>query len=155
MAQGEEDSFFSPAFHQIWRRIEILNRWYELAVRPSEEECSPDDLDLLQRETDDCQELARRRDAARKCMNEKHLPYITTQYEDDLIPKQSTIPDAGLGLFYVPRNGEPLRAGETICYYMGHIHDFHSSKLITDKSYLMLVQGDVLVDPQPLLHVKA
>ena len=48
-----------------------------------------------------------------------------------------------------------LLPGEIICYYWGHIHNFHSAKLLVDKSYLMLVQGDVLVDPRPLLHIKA
>jgi hypothetical protein len=45
--------------------------------------------------------------------------------------------------------------GKTICYYCGHIHNFHSLQTLEDTSYSMLVSGDVFVDTGPLPHVKA
>jgi len=42
-----------------------------------------------------------------------------------------------------------------VCFYSGHIHSFRSIKHLQDKRYLILVEGNVLVDPGPLPNVKA
>jgi hypothetical protein len=71
--------------------------------------------------------------------------------DDDLFPDTSSIANAGIGLYssiFIPK-------GKTICYYCGHIHNFHSLQTLEDTSYSMLVSGDVFVDTGPLLHVKA
>ena len=87
-----------------------------------------------------------------------HLPPHELVMDEDLIPAESNIENAGQGLFFRP---SPLGsriiilAGDVICYYCGHIHDFHSSNRLKDKSYLMLVANDVLVDPGPLPNIKA
>eukprot|EP00551_Chaetoceros_affinis_P007175 CAMPEP_0203669184 /NCGR_PEP_ID=MMETSP0090-20130426/5624_1 /ASSEMBLY_ACC=CAM_ASM_001088 /TAXON_ID=426623 /ORGANISM="Chaetoceros affinis, Strain CCMP159" /LENGTH=173 /DNA_ID=CAMNT_0050533803 /DNA_START=169 /DNA_END=687 /DNA_ORIENTATION=+ len=49
----------------------------------------------------------------------------------------------------------PIASGTTICYYTGHRHNFLSQKYISDKSYLMNVASDIMVDPGPLLSIKA
>ena len=72
------------------------------------------------------------------------------------LSKQSSIPEAGLGLFYEPKTADSMiPKGTTICYYTGHIHNFQSSRKLEDKSYLMMVEGDVLVDPRPVTQIKA
>ena len=151
----EEGQCFSEGFRTLWRRLGILERWYELAVRPDEEECYPEDGDLLKLEVDNCPELLRRCTLVRNLLNAKYLPYIEGQFENDLVPLESTIPNAGLGLFYKPSASKSIREGETICYYQGHMHNYTSAKHIADRSYLMVVQGNLLVDPGPMLHVKA
>ena len=45
--------------------------------------------------------------------------------------------------------------GATICYYTGYIHNFQSARNLKDKSYLMSLMGQYLVDPQPTPHIKA
>jgi hypothetical protein len=43
----------SAKFERLFRRLEALERWRELAVRPSPEDCDPDEQSLLQEEFDD------------------------------------------------------------------------------------------------------
>ena len=124
-------------------------------MRPTKEECSEEDRDLLCRTDDDLEMLSNRCIEVRKLMNQS-LPLHLGNYEADLRSRASQIPGAGLGLFFLPPSlTSVIREGETICYYHGHLHDFQSSKQIEDKSYLMLVDGDVLVDPRPLPEIKA
>lgn len=56
-----------------------------------------------------------------------------------------------------PPGSTPAVPGDTtLCYYTGHIHSFSSSRELTqDRSYLLWVRGDTLVDPRSLLYVKA
>jgi hypothetical protein len=139
-------------FDKLKRRLEMLELWRELAIRPKRDECF-DDLDLLERELDDCEELSRRSLKARQLMN-GNLPAVEDERDQDLVPRPSGIPKAGLGLYFEPINQEPMLKGETICYYSGHIHNYHSAKSLKDRSYLMRI-GDVLVDPGPLPEIKA
>ena len=159
-------------FQELLQRLGMLKRWKELAIRPDPDDCFPEDLPWLEQEIDDCVELERRCQHVRDELN-KHLPtYFAKEYESDLVVETSTIPGAGLGLFYKPSSptsAEPGRVidsdkfgrstnfipkGALLCYYYGHLHDFHSAKLLQEKSYLMLVRNDVMVDPGPLLHIK-
>lgn len=143
-------------FEQHRRRLCYLERWRELAIRPMEHECFPLDLDLLHHHgQDDCDELMTRCLEARELMNQ-HLPPHDTALDDDLVPSKSNIENAGQGLFFRPSSlRSVIQEGEVICYYCGHIHNFHSSKRLQDKSYLMLVSSDILVDPCPLHQIKA
>jgi hypothetical protein len=143
-------------FVQHKRRLKYLERWRELAIRPFEYECLPQDFDLLQKDQDDCDALMIRCLEARADMN-NHLPPQELAMNEDLVPAESNIKNAGQGLFFRPSSSgrRMILAGEVICYNSGHIHDFHSSNRLKDKSYLMLVANDVLVDPGPLLNIKA
>lgn len=69
-------------------------------------------------------------------------------------PTRSSIANAGLGL-YVGNDSRRICKGQTICYYSGHIHNFYSSQRLVDKSFLMLVSDDIIVDPGPLPQIKA
>jgi hypothetical protein len=143
-----------PEHRAEGRRLCQLERWRELAIRPTREECHEDDIDLLEQEVDDCKELERRCTHARKSMND-NLPDMDEYRDQELYPRPSTIPDAGLGLFYEPPHAQPIPVGETLCFYWGHIHSFRSARLLVDKRYLMLVQGGILVDAGPLLLIKS
>ena len=155
----------SQVFEQLYERLHVLEKWKELAIRPaSVDQCDPEDLDLFHRESDDIDELQERCNKVRATMNE-NLPAIETivDLNDSLIPKPSSIPGAGLGLFYVPQNmnngqdfSKTISKGTIICFYTGHLQNIQSSrKLVLDKSYLMMVQGDNLVDPGPCRNIKA
>mmetsp|Transcript_52016 Transcript_52016/g.156109 ORF Transcript_52016/g.156109 Transcript_52016/m.156109 type:complete len:159 (-) Transcript_52016:360-836(-) len=95
-------------------------------------------------------------------MNDAFPPHELAR-DDDLIPMPSGIAGAGRGLFFRPRRPESdahpsrpiIRMGEVACYYCGHLHDFRSRGTLGDESYLMLVHGDLFVDPAPLEHIKA
>jgi hypothetical protein len=147
------DDCFSDSFQSLWRRLVSLEQWLELAIRPDEDDKSCPDRDLLLEEIDNLPELSRRCQEVRKLINNQHLPVIESPYEQHnyLEPRTSTIPGTGLGLFTT----EPLLEGAIVCYYRGHIHNFHSTKKLVDKTYLMLVQGSVLIDTGPLPHIKA
>jgi hypothetical protein len=147
-------SSLDAGFKYHLHHLNSLELWYELAVRPEKDECDKDDLDLLANEADDCEELARRCLQARKLMNE-NLPHIELASECYLVPRESTIPNAGLGLFYDPINGSKILEGSVLCTYSGHRHNFRSIKTLDDRRYLMLVEGDVLIDAGPLMHIKA
>ncbi len=117
-------------FVQHKRRLKYLERWRELAIRPFEYECLPQDFDLLQKDQDDCDALMIRCLEARADMN-NHLPPQELAMNEDLVPAESNIKNAGQGLFFRPSSSgrRMILAGEVICY--------------------------VLVDPGPLLNIKA
>jgi hypothetical protein len=145
----------SAKFERLFRRLEALERWRELAVRPSPEDCDPDEQSLLEEEFDDCAELGLRCDHVRTLMND-NLPPIQEALDEKLLARTSAIPDAGLGLFYEPaRQDKPIPAGIILCYYTGHIHNFQSARKLQFRNYLMNIQGSVLVDPRLLPHIKA
>ena len=50
----------SKIFENLWFRLEALEKWNELAIRPSPSDCHPSDVDLLEQEVDDLAELQRR-----------------------------------------------------------------------------------------------
>ena len=141
-----------PKFVQLFRRLEYLETWRELAIRPSRDDCDPDDHPLLDNELDDCVELDKRCAKVRRQMNER-LPPIEEVLDSDLVAKPSQIPAAGMGLFY--EGTRTIQQGETLCYYTGHIHSFRSARQLMDKSYLMMVQKEVLVDPREVISIKA
>jgi SET domain len=138
------------SYKDLTRRLAYLEQWRELAIRPSDP--FPDDHDLLCNPDDDMQELKRR------CLDVRHqanssLPVQNGPYDDCLEPKLSKIPGAGFGLFVTTQRR--FNVGEILCYYYGHVHNYHSAATLKDRSYLMLIRGDVLVDAGPLPHVKA
>jgi hypothetical protein len=135
------------------RRLRYLELWWELAIRPPENECHPDDLPLLQREVDDCSDLMNRCLDVRKLKNDC-LPPHDVVLDDYLFPDKSSIANAGLGLYF--RNpSSHIQKGQIICYMCGHIHNFHSSQRLQDSSYLLHVSGEIFVDAGPLPQVKA
>ena len=151
----------SKQFESRMRRLTYLELWRELAVRPAENACAEEDLDMLSGLVEDSlPNLERRCIEARRQMNEV-LPRYVTEYETDLVPDVSCVECAGKGLFFRPRSSSSssssgvIPKGSVICYYYGDIHSFHSSKVLGDRSYLMLVDGDILVDPEPHSHILA
>jgi hypothetical protein len=160
-----EQSARLVTYKRLYRRLEMLELWRELAVRPKREEFV-EDSDLFDRELDDVQELTERCLRVRALMNDS-LPPVEEAHDRHLIASKSGIPDAGLGLFFDPssrleeevsndgEDGTSIDAGTILCYYAGHIHNYHSAKGLKDRSYLMLVDGDILVDPGPLPQIKA
>lgn len=150
--QEEEDVSQFSSFEMHRRRLRYLDLWRELAIRPLRDECHAEDLPLLHAQVDDCSELLKRCLHVRKLQNDS-LPPHTLVMDDDLYPDTSSIANAGLGLYV--GNSRRIQRGQTICYYCGHVHNFHSSQRLVDKSYLMLVSGDIFVDPGPLPQVKA
>jgi hypothetical protein len=142
-------------FEQIFERLQYLEKWLEVAIRPScREICDPEDLDLFDKELDDVPLLQKRCDDVRKLMN-KTLPPIETikKWDEFLQPGLSTIGEAGQGLFY--RGTTNIPEGTTICFYSGHLHTFRSARDLGDKSYLMMVGGQTFVDPRLVLSIKA
>ena len=135
----------SDVFESLFHRLEYLEKWKELAIRP--DSCDPEDADLLEADVDDLVKLQERCWAVRKAMNRALPPIETTEWEDSLVAKTSTIPNTGLGLFYEPGNGKTIAipSDTTICYYTGHLHNFQSARHFLSKEnqqgYLMAVQG--------------
>jgi SET domain len=156
----------SEPFERLWNRLETLERWRELAIRPSEEDCHLEDIDMLHQEVDDYLQLVERCAHVRQVMND-HLPPIEQAMDDVLVAKPSAIPGAGLGLFYEPgistfssddtrdERVVSISQGTVLCFYTGHVHTYHSARHIQDRSYLFVVQGNTLVDPGPCPHIKA
>jgi hypothetical protein len=155
----ETSSKFSQSvlrkFEMCKYRLGYLEQWRELAVRPEAADCVDTDKELLKDESDDLEELNRRCTIARNEMN-NNLPPNIDPWGRNLQCRPSTIKEAGLGLFYEPKHSNTnIPKKEVLCYYSGHIHTFRSSKILRDKSYLMSLNGDVLVDPATLMHIKA
>lgn len=159
MSSNVEGKYFngferSADFERLWFRLETLEKWKELAIRPDPTTCDPDDLELLSVEIDDIPELQARCSAVRERLN-ANLPPIQQALDKHMVAKTSKIKDAGLGLFYVPPSPKEIVFGTILCYYTGHLHNFQSAKSVKDNSYLMMLQGDILVDPGPVKSVKA
>ncbi|CAB9498584.1 SET domain [Seminavis robusta] len=144
-------------FQSLQKRLNQLEIWREIAVRPTQEECHQQDWDLWESPTDDLVKLSMRCISVRAEMN-ANLPVLVDPQDDNLCSAPSTIPgDSGLGLFLKPLDGKPLRQGDRLCYYYGHIHNFQSAKLLEDRSYLLGLHGDLMVDAGPacLRHIHA
>jgi hypothetical protein len=137
---------------------------------------------MLEREGDDLKLLSKKCLQVRQDMNQNHLPSHELALDDELMVKKSRIPNAGKGLFYEPlpndydeeeesnndrSNGgmnsssrkntkqQQISKGSILCFYTGHRHNFHSQKYLVDKSYLLHVGRDMLVDPRETLQIKA
>lgn len=168
----EEEEYFcgfvrSSAFETLFHRLNDLERWKELAIRP--QAIHPEDTKWISSCSDDDDDDVSISDLQQHClvvrqlMNEA-LPKsieVIPQWDDALVVQPSQIPGAGQGLFYQPSSSHHhhpnvvIPKGTTICYYTGHLHSFQSSQQIKDKSYLMMVKGQTLVDPGPCPWVKA
>jgi hypothetical protein len=144
----------SETFERLFQRLETLETWRELAIRPTLKDCDPEDQDLLTHEFDDVNELKHRCYQTRLKMNAVLPPVeIIPKWDKYLLPRQSTIPEAGIGLFY--EGSETIPEGTIICYYTGHLLDFRMSRTLQDTSYLMMVKGETFVDARTCLDVKA
>jgi len=143
-------------FQSIRKRLEYLEKWRELAIRPLKQDTHPDDLHLLGKDQDDLQLLSKKCLQVRREMNQ-NLPQHEFALDDELQVKTSQIPDSGNGLFYEPQHyaSNEICEGSILCYYTGHRHNFHSQKYVEDKSYLLYIHGDILVDPREILDIKA
>lgn len=136
-------------FTHLWKRLKALERWKELAVRP--DECCADDWDLLAEPIDNLKVLSQRCLHVRELLN-ANLPIVKGPHDDVLVPRPSSILESGLGLFYASLQSFPPE--QVLCYYYGHIHNFHSAReQLQDASYLMLLHGDVLIDAGPLPEI--
>lgn len=130
---------------------------------------SVDDLDLLKKQCSKVQNLFN-----------SHLSTLkveTTRWASSLMVRPSQIAGAGMGLYYQPeaigsieqkelssnsvvdddkgRSMGVLPSGSTVCYYTGHVHTHSSAAGLSDKSYLMWIRGNILVDPSSLKHIQA
>jgi hypothetical protein len=146
-------------FDSRQQRLAYLELWRELAVKPTKDICADEDLDMLSGMVEDSlSNLERRCTEARKQMNAV-VPRHVSKYDHDLVPDESCVKGAGKGLFFRPSalsvSSGVIPKGATLTYYYGNIHSFRSSKLLKDRSYLMLVGGDILVDPRPHIHILA
>ena len=138
-----------------WKlRLDYLESWRELGIRPCPNECHADDFDFLCQEVDDVNQLHQRCLMVRREMNQLLPPHDLAR-DNDLVVQLSGIKNAGQGLYVTGKLSEAIPCGQVVCYYTGHLHNFHSSRELKDKSYLLMVSGDIFVDPQPLPQIKA
>jgi SET domain len=178
MAQEESSQ---RSHEDLTRRLAYLEQWRELAIRPSMDDAFAEDHDLLSllggergptdedgndddddeyeypAGGDDLPELTRRCLAARQTAN-AHLPLSIGPNDAFLEVRTSRIPGAGKGLFVIgglPSCRGGFAVGETICYYYGHIHNYRSAATLTDRSYLLHVHGNILIDAGPLPSILA
>ncbi|KAG7340607.1 hypothetical protein IV203_024150 [Nitzschia inconspicua] len=153
---------FSQSLWVNWNRLQTLEKWTELAIRPSTAEaCHPADRHLFPSDPDhidDIVALNRQCETVRSLLNQEisALNVETTEWEPYLVVRPSQIESAGLGLFFEGvDDNHVLPTGSILCYYAGHIHSHTSSRTLTDKSYLIWVCDDILVDPGPLPKIQA
>jgi hypothetical protein len=154
----------------LTRRLVYLEQWRELAIRPSMDDAFAEDHDLLLLGNDDdddeeypvgddLPELTRRCLDARQTAN-AHLPLSIGPNDAFLEVRTSHIPGAGLGLFVIgggtPSSGRGgFAVGEIVCYYYGHVHNYRSAATLVDRSYLLHVHGNILIDAGPLPSILA
>jgi hypothetical protein len=146
-----------PSFDDRQFRLGQLELWRELAVRPTRQDSHPDDWILLDDAVDDLGALSEHCLVARALMNDL-LPLPEQARDDELVARMSSIPGAGLGLYYdrcQSQDSTVIAKGETFCYMTGHLHNHRSAKTLANQNYLLLLLGDLLVDSGPLLHIKA
>ena len=146
----------SAPFERLFHRLELLETWCELAIRPlSLDECPLEDHDLFAKPVDNVVELQQRCRATRIQMNDiLPLIEIIPQWDRYLTHRPSTIHGAGMGLFYVGE--ETIPQGTILCYYTGHLLNFRTCRTMhDDTSYLMMVLDQTFVDAQHCFHVKA
>ncbi len=174
---GFEDK--AAKLRELWYRWKALEAWVELAVLPSE--IHPDDQCLLayhkNTRTDgddyieDLARLRKRSSFVQNLFNNQlsELSIETTRWESSLVVQPSQIPGAGMGLFYHPLSHRRdtsestnindakkiLPSGSVVCYYTGMVHTHSSASGLQDKSYLMWIRGNTLVDPKSMPHIKA
>jgi hypothetical protein len=153
----DQDPLF--LYGKLHRRLDYLELWRELGVRPATpQDCLQEDQDLMAQEVDNLSALNDRCLEVRSLMNQ-HLPLYEhmNPYNAMLKVTLSGISNAGQGLFYVG-SSTPIPPHTIMCYYYGHIHTFQSARHIhmDDRSYLMAIgTSDRMVDPGPLMQIKA
>jgi len=147
----------ASVFDQVSLRLRYLESWREIAIRPHPDECHEEDKEFLEKQMDNLNDLSKRCLKVRDQMNAILPMHELTRIDEDLVVKKSNIVNAGNGLYYEPPFGEQsiIGRGSTICYYTGHRHNFYSQKYLKDRSYVLNVGGDVLVDPCSLFHIKS
>ena len=144
----------TATFDEISSRLNYLEKWREIAIRPCSDECHDDDKEFLEKETDNLIDLSRRCLEVREDMNSVLPPHMLA-LDEDLVVRKSAIANAGDGLYYEPAKEAVIKRERVICYYTGHRHNFLSQKYLKDRSYLLNVGEDLFVDPGPSLHIKA
>ena len=115
------DDYGHEQFNALFERLCYLERWLELAIRPQAGDATLQDADLLGQPEDNLPALRQRCLAVRQEMN--HFVLYEKVLDDQLNPEPSSIPGAGLGIYY--RGTKPIQSGELLCYYVGHIHSYH------------------------------
>eukprot|EP00435_Cladocopium_sp_Y103_P024673 s3812_g6.t1 len=145
-------------YRRLWQRFCRLEKWLELAVRPSSEEC-PEEADLLAHEVDDISALRQRMELVQKEL----WSSLPVDFEDEHLevrPSQLGV-EAGLGLFAT----KALPANQLVVHYGGNIHTLKSSMKLQDQEYVMrlgstasavdeLADGSLYIDAGPHLAVK-
>lgn len=145
-------------YRRLWQRFCRLEKWLELAARPSSEEC-PEEADLLAHEVDDISALRQRMELVQKEL----WSSLPVDFEDEHLevrPSQLGV-EAGLGLFAT----KALPANQLVVHYGGNIHTLKSSMKLQDQEYVMrlgqtasavdeLADGSLYVDAGPHLAVK-
>ncbi|VEU41955.1 unnamed protein product [Pseudo-nitzschia multistriata] len=168
----------SPKLRELWQRFKMLEKWNELAIRPeSPEDCHTDDRFLLSPNAndkhtgdglaDDLLALRKQFSHVRYLLNQhiSTLAVETTSWEKDLVVRPSQIRKAGMGLYYIPSQkvevtsvaAPSIPKDSLICYYTGHVHTHSSSRElpIEERSYLMWIRDNTLVDPGPIPSITA
>jgi hypothetical protein len=157
-----ESTVVAYSFQQLSYRLRYLELWYELAIRPTADDCWNEDADLLLQPNDHLETLQQRCWHVRALRNQVLPTPPVVPLEDYLMSMTSQIPHAGQGLFYCPSPTlqdaavlPTIPAHTLICYYSGHVHNAASARRLVDRSYLMLLHGDVWIDARPCPEVKA
>ncbi|CAL1157616.1 unnamed protein product [Cladocopium goreaui] len=117
-------------YRRLWQRFCRLEKWLELAARPSSEEC-PEEADLLAHEVDDISALRQRMELVQKEL----WSSLPVDFEDEHLevrPSQLGV-EAGLGLFAT----KALPANQLVVHYGGNIHTLKSSMKLQDQEYVM------------------
>jgi SET domain len=176
--RSHEDLIRRLAYLEQWRELAIRPSMDDafaedhdlllvLVGRPTDHDEDDDDEEEYPAGVgDDLPELTRRCLAARQTAN-AHLPLSIGPNDAYLEVRTSGIPGAGQGLFVIGGGGDTpppsssghhrggFAVGETICYYYGHVHNYRSAATLADRSYLLHIHGNLLVDAGPLPFILA
>ena len=144
--QNQEDSIraHDPELFELQRlRVKNLTLWYELGTRPDMARTSLNikahmhDGDLLSCTKDDLSALLVRIMEAHDEMNSNLPQHKLSDFEKDLEVRDSTIRDAGKGLF----SKAAIPSGAAVCYYSGYRHTYQSQKRLRNRTYVMKLQN--------------
>lgn len=144
--QDQEDAMraHNPDLFELQRlRVRNLTLWYELGTRPDmtrtplNVKAHVDDGDLLSCTKDDLSALLVRLMEAHDEMNSNLPRHKLSKFEDALEVRDSTIRDAGKGLF----SKVAIPSGAAVCYYSGYRHTYQSQKRLRDRTYVLKLQN--------------
>ena len=135
-------------FYTSWYRLKQLEKWKELAIRPkSILDCHPNDRDMYNNIHDNLIELTNRCLMVRKQMNQSLPPIqIIQPYDDYLVPQQSCIPNAGIGLFYKPPSGITKTKINTTT----NLNLNNSDQKVIDSFHSQLIIDETILSQTPL-----